>query len=80
MSYNWVKETQLGCIFMKKLILVFLCLGLCSTGIGAEKKCAYKEPTLSSSSSTAMSAMAWGLGLVIAIAITCAVVKNSRAN
>ncbi len=65
---------------MKKLILVFLCISLCSTGISTEKKCSYKESELSSTSSKAMSAMAWGLGLVIAIAITCAVVKNSRAN
>jgi len=63
---------------MKKLILAFLCISLCSTGISAEKKCSYKESELSSKTSTAMSAMAWGLGLVIAIAITCAIVKNSR--
>ena len=64
---------------MKKIICIFLCLSLCSAGICAEKKYSYKDSEMSSNSSTAMTMMAWGLGLVIGIAVICAVAKNSRA-
>ncbi|MFA5250670.1 MAG: hypothetical protein WC371_04630 [Parachlamydiales bacterium] len=64
---------------MKKLVVLLVSANLCTAGFSEQKPCAPKTAELASTTAVSLSMMAWGVGLVIAIAVVCALVKNSKA-